>query len=91
METAVIPTGAEVMDADGERLGGVIAASPAYIVVEQGFFFPTDFYIPRSTIKKIEEAIVHLSITKQEALSAGWTIERGGATPDSEALSPEMV
>jgi hypothetical protein len=91
METTVIPAGAEVMDADGERIGGVIAASAEYIVVEQGFFFPTDFYIPRSTIEKIEEAIVHLRITKQDALAAGWTIERRSETPESGTLSAEMV
>jgi hypothetical protein len=76
METAVIPRGAEVTDSAGERMGAVIAASPEYIVVEQGFFFSTDFYIPRSVIEKIEDAIVHLRITKQDALTAGWSLER---------------
>ena len=75
METPVIPRGAEVMDSAGERLGGVIAASSEYIVVEQGFFFSTDFYIPRSVIEKMEDAIVHLRITKQDVLTAGWSLE----------------
>jgi hypothetical protein len=76
MEMIVIPRGAEVMDSASERLGAVIAAAADYIVVEQGFFFSTDFYIPRSVIEKIEDAIVHLRVTKQEALSAGWSVER---------------
>ena len=76
MEAPVIPRGAEVTDSAGERMGAVIAASPDYIVVEQGFFFSTDFYIPRSVIEKIEDAIVHLRITKQDALTAGWSVER---------------
>jgi hypothetical protein len=84
MENETILEGAEVMDAEGERLGGVIAASPDYIVVEQGFFFPTDFYIPRTVIDKIEDAIVHLTITKQAALTAGWTLDRTHPDPTPE-------
>lgn len=84
MENDVIPEGAEVMDAEGERLGGVIAASLDYIVVEQGFFFPTDFYIPRTVIDKIEDAIIHLTITKQQALTAGWTLDRTHRDPTPE-------
>jgi hypothetical protein len=84
MENEAILEGAEVMDAEGERLGGVIAASPDYIVVEQGFFFPTDFYIPRTVIDKIEDAIVHLTITKQQALTAGWTLDRTHSDPAPE-------
>lgn len=76
METTAIPRGAEVTDSTGERLGAVIAASPEYIVVEQGFFFSTDFYIPRSVIEKIEDAIIRLRVTKQDALTAGWSVER---------------
>lgn len=82
METEVIPRGAEVMDSDGERLGAVIAASPEYIVVEQGFFFPTDFYIPRTVIDKIDEAVIHLTITREEALNAGWTVDRSKVGPE---------
>jgi len=76
METEPILSGADVLDSQGERLGGVIAASAEYIVVEQGFFFSTDFYIPRTVIEKVEEAIVYLTITKHEALAAGWTLGR---------------
>lgn len=52
-------------------MGSVIAASEAYIVVKQGFFFPIDFYIPRTVIDKIEDAIIYLTFSKQEALTAG--------------------
>lgn len=84
MEMDAIPEGADVMDSDGERLGGVIAASADYIVVEQGFFFPTDFYIPRTVIDTIDGATVHLTITKQEALDADWTLNRTKPAPNPE-------
>ncbi len=83
MEPDVILAGADVLGSDGERLGGVIAATAEYIVVEEGFFIPTYFYIPRTAIAKIEDAIIHLTITKQEALTAGWTLSRTNPDPES--------
>ena len=83
MEPDVILTGAEVLDADGERIGGVIAASSDYIVVEHGFFLPTDFYIPRSAIDRLEDGAIHLSITKQDAMTAGWSVSRTAADPET--------
>jgi hypothetical protein len=35
-------TGAEVFGADGEKLGTVAAGYLGYMMVEQGFFFPTE-------------------------------------------------
>ena len=46
----VIITGAEVFGADGDKVGTVAAVYPGYIVVEKGFFFPTDYYIPMSAV-----------------------------------------
>ena len=45
-----IITGAEVFGADGDKVGTVAAVYPGYIVVEKGFFFPTDYYIPMSAV-----------------------------------------
>lgn len=86
-DTNPIREGADVVDSDGERLGNVIAATPEYIVVEQGMFFPTDFYIPRNVIDKIEDAIVHLSITQTEAQDRGWSKKRSKPVPESEVAT----
>ncbi len=32
------------------KVGTVAAVYPGYIVVEKGFFFPTDYYIPMSAV-----------------------------------------
>jgi hypothetical protein len=45
-----ITTGADVFGADGEKVGTVATVYPSYIVVEKGFFFPTDYYIPMSAV-----------------------------------------
>ncbi len=73
----LISEGAEVVDANGERLGSVIAAAPDYIVAEKGFFFPTDFYIPLAAIAEVSDATVRLNVTKAEALDHGWGVTSG--------------
>ncbi|MGI8477124.1 MAG: hypothetical protein ACR2OO_12225 [Thermomicrobiales bacterium] len=79
MEMGDIPNDADVFDADGERLGNVIAAASDYIVVEQGFFFPMDYYIPRGVIASVEEAVVRLTVTKADALAQGWGVQPNAA------------
>jgi len=89
MESEVISTGADVVDSEGERLGCVIAATDEYIVAEQGFFFPTDFYIPRTVIENIEEMVVRLRITKVDVLAKGWGVSREtGSGDEHPAAAP---
>ena len=86
MATNAIAAGAEVVDVEGERLGSVIAAADDYIVADQGFFFPTDFYIPRSAIAEISDASVRLTVKKADALNQGWGVRQEAPAPagDSE-------
>jgi hypothetical protein len=67
-----IPEGTDVVGADGDKVGKVVAAEASYIVVEKGFFFPTDYYIPRMAINTFDGDKVYLSVTKDEALNQGW-------------------
>jgi uncharacterized protein (TIGR02271 family) len=67
-----VMTGAEVFGADGEKVGTVAAVYPGYIVVEKGFFFPTDYYIPLSAIASADNNQVYLSLAKDAALQSGW-------------------
>jgi hypothetical protein len=78
-----IPAGAEVVDAEGERLGHVLAAAADYIVAERGFFFPTDFYIPREAIAEVSDATVRLGLTKADVLTRGWEVR-----PEAAAAAP---
>ena len=65
-------TGAEVYGADGEKVGTVAAVYPGYIVVEKGFFFPTDYYIPMSAVASTDNDQVYLNLAKDAALNSGW-------------------
>jgi len=67
-----IPEGTDVVGADGDKVGKVVAAESSYIVVEKGFFFPTDYYIPTSAISNFDGDKVFLTVTKDEALNQGW-------------------
>jgi uncharacterized protein (TIGR02271 family) len=67
-----IITGAEVFGADGDKVGTVAAVYPGYIVVEKGFFFPTDYYIPMSAVASANADQVTLTLAKDAALSSGW-------------------
>jgi uncharacterized protein (TIGR02271 family) len=70
-----IITGAEVFGADGEKVGTVAAVYPGYIVVEKGFFFPTDYYIPMSAVASYDNDQVSLNLDKDAALNSGWDAE----------------
>ena len=67
-----ITTGADVFGADGEKVGTVAAVYPSYIVVEKGFFFPTDYYIPMSAVASADSDQVNLNLAKDAALNSGW-------------------
>jgi uncharacterized protein (TIGR02271 family) len=67
-----ITAGTDVFGADGEKVGTVAAVYPGYIVVEKGFFFPTDYYIPMSAVASFDNDQVYLNLAKDAALQSGW-------------------
>ena len=73
-QTAPIAPGDEVFGSDNEKVGTVADVQPNYIVVEKGFFFPTDYYIPLSAVTLAEAGQVYLMVTKDAALNSGWDV-----------------
>ncbi len=78
--------GATVYGADGEKVGTMQTYSENYIVVEKGFFFPTDYYIPVRAIASANEEEIFLDVSKDEALKQGWEIE----PTDDVATAPHI-
>jgi uncharacterized protein (TIGR02271 family) len=70
--TNQIAEGSDVYGSDGEKVGSIAAVRPNYLVVEKGFFFPSDYYIPVASVAAVEEGRVHLAVTKDAALNQGW-------------------
>ena len=71
-ESNQINVGDDVYGSDGDKVGTVAEVQPSYIVVEKGFFFPTDYYIPTSAIAGVSDGQVSLNVAKDAALNSGW-------------------
>lgn len=71
MQQAIVP-GATVYDLNADKVGTVVSTDGAYVVVEKGFFFPKDYYIPVDVIADTDQSGIYLSITKNDALDQGW-------------------
>jgi uncharacterized protein (TIGR02271 family) len=68
----VVNEGDDVYGSDGDKVGSVIAVQNDYVVVEKGWFFPTDYYIPASAIASANDGQIYLNVTKDVALDQGW-------------------
>jgi uncharacterized protein (TIGR02271 family) len=77
-----ISVGDDVYGSDGDKVGTVAEVQSGYIVVEKGFFFPTDYYIPLSAIASASGGQVYLSTTRDAALNSGWDV-----VPDVQATT----
>jgi uncharacterized protein (TIGR02271 family) len=91
-ETAPITPGDEVFGSDGEKVGTVADVQPTYLVVEKGFFFPTDYYVPLSAVTMAEAGQVYLMVTKDAALHSGWDVVPDlTATTDTQVLAQDRL
>ena len=70
-----IEVGTDVIGTCGHKVGEVVTVRPDLIVVEKGFFMPTDFYVPKSAIEKVNEHGLYLNVTKDHALHHDWDVD----------------
>ncbi len=77
--TSDITEGADVYGSDGEKVGTIVEIRPNYAVVEKGFFFRTDYYIPISAFSGVRDSKLYLTVTRDAALNQGWD-----ARPDDD-------
>jgi uncharacterized protein (TIGR02271 family) len=71
-ESTQINIGDDVYGSDGDKVGTVAEVQSGYLVVEKGFFFPTDYYIPMSAVASAGDGQVYLNVAKDAALNSGW-------------------
>ena len=71
-----VMVGDDVYGSGGEKVGAISSVQENYIVVEKGFFFPTDYYIPFSAITSASDNRVTLNVTKDVARHSGWDMLR---------------
>jgi hypothetical protein len=77
--------GAEVFGSDGDKVGRIFEVYPTYIVVEKGYFFPTDYFIPKYAIARYDGHRAYLNVTKGDALHHGWDQE-----PEKPSTEPDV-
>jgi len=84
-----IPNGAIVYDRDGDTFGSVREVYQAFILVERGWFSPTDYYVPYSAIRNVEGDRITLNVSKDEALNQGWETFPDTTPPIADSLAPD--
>ena len=67
-----ISVGDDVYGSDGDKVGTVAEVQSSYIVVEKGFFFPTDYYVPLSAVSSASDGQINLNVARDAALNSGW-------------------
>lgn len=65
--------GDDVYGSDGEKIGNVAAAAQDHFVVEKGFIFTTDLYVPTTAIASVDDDGVRLSMTKEQIENQDWS------------------
>ena len=68
-----IQTGTSVYGSDGEKIGDVAGVADNYFVIEKGFIFTTDIYVPMSAVSSADDDGVNLSLTKDEVENSDWS------------------
>ena len=64
--------GNEVVGADGEKVGEVVAVHQTYVLVQQGLFLPITYSIPTTAIANCDGNTITLNVTKEAVLNQGW-------------------
>ncbi len=64
-----IMAGAEVFGSDNEKIGTVADVGSNYFLVQKGFLFIKDLYLPTRLISRTDENRIYLSVPKHEAES----------------------
>jgi uncharacterized protein (TIGR02271 family) len=65
--TSSLAAGAEVYGADNEKIGHIADVGQNYFLVQKGWLFIRDLYLPTSMIARADADRVFLSVTKQQA------------------------
>ncbi len=69
--------GTPVYGSDGEKIGEIAEVQPEHFVIEKGFIFTTDIYVPITAIASRDGEGVRLSLTKQEVENGDWSTLTG--------------
>ncbi len=66
-----ITKGAEVYDANNEKVGKVVEVGQNSFKVEKGFIFHKDMHLPMSAVARVHDNHVHLNAAKDQIMTMG--------------------
>jgi hypothetical protein len=64
--------GTDVYGSDDDKIGSVADIGPNYFIVEKGFLFTTDIYVPMTAIASATEDRIYLNVAKDQVDQQGW-------------------
>lgn len=68
-----IQTGTSVYGSDNEKIGEVAGVTDNHFVIEKGFIFTTDLFVPMSAVIGVDEDGIRLSMTKDQVENEDWS------------------
>jgi uncharacterized protein (TIGR02271 family) len=68
-----IRTGWDVYGSDDEKIGDVSGVANDHFIIEKGFIFTEDVYVPMSAIASIGDERVYLTYTKDQVENQKWS------------------
>ena len=66
-----ITKGAEVYDANNDKVGKVVEVGRNSFKVEKGFIFHKDMHLPMSAVARMHDNHIHLNVAKDQAMTMG--------------------
>jgi len=82
-----IQTGWDVYGSDGEKVGSVAGVANDHFIIEKGFLFTTDIYVPMSAVASTADDEVQLIYTKDQVENQDWSSAPAGDSYDSGATA----
>jgi len=64
--------GMTVRSHDDEKLGKIVRMQDNQLLVEKGFFFPQDYWVPVSAVENADDDNVYLNVDKDQVLAQRW-------------------
>jgi uncharacterized protein (TIGR02271 family) len=70
-----VPSGTAVYDTNGDKVGNIVEydSQAGYMVVEKGWLFHTDLYVPLTLISNTDDQAVYLKISKDDLKADQYT------------------
>lgn len=75
---AQIQTGWDVYGSDNEKIGDVAGIANDHFIIEKGFLFTTDIYVPMSAVASLGDERVYLAYTKDQVEDEDWSSPPAG-------------